>query len=613
MTLAQQILGLFKGHPGYVAVGKDDGSFAPYPSAPSVAMLERRHLAGEASLGFYLLDEESRVWCCCADYDDKPKNPDPHWRERAAAMYAALESCHLSPLMEVSQSGRGAHVWLFFSAPAPAWIPRAFIRGLAAKLDVPLRELYPRQDAHKPGGGRLGNLVRFPLWNESKFADPQDDWAEIAPVVALSGVGRTTGEELCAAAGELGFGPLEPGDAAAVELPAIEVGRAGGLPPRVAALVAKEWGLLGRRWRGDVSGMNDASASACAQSIATELVRQYVPTGEIAAAVLAWCSGPAADRLSVGGRIADKAARPEWLRATVENAYKFVVARVERKSREGTTFQGAAHAYLDRLAAGAAAYTPSGIGPLDESIDGIEAGDVWVIGARPGDGKSAMGCQWVDNATAAGMPALVISEEMSGVQIGKRRVMSISSLPQDHWSAEHVPGMRREVDIYHAGRAPVHLVENCTTVRRAEEVIEQYAALHGIGIAAVDYAQLLRGEGDTLRERMGDVSDRLTQAAKRNGLRLLMLCQLSRDVDRRGTYEPRMSDLMETSKWEQNADGIIFPWRPCMHDPECADELAYRIIIAKRRHGPIRRPKIETTFDTDRQLIGVSQPGGCPV
>jgi KaiC/GvpD/RAD55 family RecA-like ATPase len=614
MNLAELIIHLFRGHPGYTAVGKGDGTFAPQAGPPNAARLARQHLAGEVALGFYLLDDESRCWCVAADYDSKPEKPDPEWKDKAAALYAALEASHLSPVMEVSQSGEGAHVWLFFSKPTPAWIPRAFLRELASKFNLSLREIYPRQDAHKPGGERVGNLVRFPLWNFSRFADPADDWKELDPVEVLSAAGRTTGDELCAAAGEMGFGPLEPTDGA--ELPKIDVGTAGagGLSARVAALVAKEWSLIGRRWRGDVAGMNDPSASACAQSIATELVRLYVPTAEIAAALVDWCNGPTAARLSVNGKIADKAARPDWLRDTVANAYRFVIDRTERRSREGTTFQGAAHAFLDLLAAGTIQHTPSGVGPLDESIDGIAAGEVWVIGARPGDGKSALGCQWVDAASGQGMPALVISEEMSHTQIGKRRVMGISNLPQEHWSADHVPGMRREVDAYHKGRAPVHVVENCTTVRRAVEVIEQYAALHGVGIAAVDYAQLLQGEGDTLRERMGDVSDRLTQVAKRNGLRLLMLCQLSREVDRRGTYEPRMSDLMETSKWEQNADGIVFPWRPCLHDAECRDDLrTYMMVIAKRRNGPIRKPRVVTTFDTDRQLIGVTRLEDIPV
>jgi KaiC/GvpD/RAD55 family RecA-like ATPase len=597
MTLAELMISRFRGRADYIAAGTRGGTFEPEQGAISAQRLERSHLAGEQCLGFYVLDEQSRAWCTCVDFDNKASDPNPEWRAKAEQVYFGLTECGLSPLVEISQSGDGCHVWLFFAEATPAWIPRAWWRAMERKLGVKFKEVFPKQETLTGKG--IGNLVRYPLWNKSEFVSPEWEWRAVDPVEALTEARPTNGTDLNLLAFQLGMGELAPEQKSSVTPVIVDSGTML-LPLRVQKLVSREWTLIGRRWKGDTGGMKDPSRSAVAMSIAVELVRLYVPTPEIAAALRYWCTRNGA---------ADKAERDDWISLTVTKAYDFIVNRTEEKSAKSPlTFETAVQKYLDTLERGQAAHLGSGLRVLDESIDGVAPGEVVVIAARPGHGKSALGFQWLDSAARAGVPGLLLSEEMAAEQVGKRRLASISKLDSEHWGRETVAQLRDESKRYHEKTAPVHMVENCGTIDRAEEIIDQFAAVHGVGIVAVDYLQLLGSRGEGRYEVVTEVSRRIKQCTARNGLRTLLLCQLNREVEKRNDHEPKLSDLRESGQIEQDADLILFLQWPSKFDANMPRNL-YRIYGAKRRNGPIRRPLIETTFDANRQIIG-GEDGG---
>lgn len=592
MTLAEHILARFRGRQNVVAKGAGEG-FEPWhiPTGMPAGILESKHLGGELCYGFYLLDTDNRCWCSCVDFDNKPDAPDPNWREKAEQLFVVLTHCQLSPLVEISQSGNGCHVWLFFSEATEAWVPRAWWRALSQKIGAEFREVYPRQDSL--AGKGLGNLVRYPLFNQSCFVDPENDWAPVDPSKALEAVRPTSATDLNLLAFQLGMSSLQPDPKATVVLTA-DIGEL--LPLRVQKLVDRKGSLLSRRWAGDMSGMKDRSKSALAMSICVELVRLYVPTPEIASSLRYWCRANGAE---------GKGDRDDWISGTVAKAYDFIIDRTEAKSAEATTFQRACHQYIDIIEAGQQPHLSSGIYEIDQSVDGIAAGEVCVIAARPGHGKTALAAQWCDHASQHGMACLLISEEMSAQEIGKRRLQSVTSVPAEQWVKASVPHMRKEVDEHHALAAPVYLVENCNTIDRAEEVIDQFCSLHGVGLVAIDYLQLLGARSGERYEVVTEISRRVKQATRRNGCRTILLSQLNREVEKRPDFEPRLSDLRESGQIEQDADLVLFAQWPCKFDSDIP-ETEYRIIAAKRRNGPIRTPKIETRFDAARQVFGFS-------
>lgn len=584
MSTSEIILKYFRGRADHVAVADDGKTFRPVklndPLKPE--WLESEHLGGKRCLGFYLMQEDNRVWCSCVDFDSKPENPDPLWRDKAEAVYYFLANVGLSPVVEISQSGSAAHVWLFFSEATEAWIVRAFWQAVSVKLDVPFVEIYPRQD--RLTGKGMGNLVRYPLWNQSHFVDAEKDFERINPEEAFENIQTTDGPNLKLLSWSWGGGELKP------EVEVVEGGR---LPARVQSRIDNRNSLFSRRWHGDMDGMQDQSRSALAQSICCELVRTYVPTPEIEQALRVWCEEHGYE----------KGKRDDWIQSTVRKAYDFVLRRTEQKSTSAGTIQDAALSYVQKLKTGKQLVIPSGIAELDKSIDGVSPGEMAVIAARPSHGKTAFAMQWIDNAAKDGISCLLISEEMSKAEIGKRALLSITDLAEEHWGTS-TSKLEEDICDHYEPRQEVHLVESVNNIDRCEEIIDQYCSVYGVKLVAVDYLQLLGSRNAKRYETVTEISQRLKQAATRNECALLALCQLNRSVENRDGNIPKLSDLRESGQIEQDADLVLMLQWPLRMNPQHSDPSEYRIFCAKRRNGPIRETFVTTKFNPSRQQFG---------
>lgn len=530
-------------------------------------------------MGFYLMRQDSTVFASCVDFDNKPQRPDPQWESKTEKLYMALVGADLPAVVELSQSGTAAHVWLLFDKPARAGVVRQFWLRLADHIDIDAKEIYPRQD--ELGGKGIGNLVRYPLWNKSRFVDIENEWREQPPQEALRQ--KTTEEDLHIAAQKLGLGSI---------LPRLRERSGVKQSLRFEADLATV-GLLQRRWSGNTTGLKDPSRSALVLSIATELVRRYYPTDEIDAAIRRWCRE----------NKYEKGDRDDWVRMTIEKAYEFIVSREEVRSVGASTLKDACHELLDSATLGHP-HISTGIFEIDESMEGVLPGELCIIAARPSHGKTAFALQWVDKVASDGMPSLVISEEMSRAQMASRAIHGITFVPSKDWHNCRV-SVKREVDAHYQDRAPIYVVEGCATIDRCEEVIAQFCSVHNVGFIVVDYLQLLSARGkDSRYEIVTDISRRLKQAAIRHACALIVLSQLNRQIDMRESRTPKLSDLRESGQIEQDADTVMFLQWPHRFDPT-RSETEYQIVVAKRRNGAIRNPVIQTAFNQWRQRIGL--------
>lgn len=583
MTLPQQILARFRGRPDYVAVPNGAQGFQPKQLAEPMRpeWLEAEHLGGNRCLGFYLMTEASEVYATAVDFDNKPDNPDEEWQDKTERLYYGLCQLDLHPVVEVSQSGNAAHVWLFSDAPMPAFIVRRFWYAVAESCDVPLVEIYPRQD--RLSGKGLGNLIRYPLWNLSRFVDVErDDWPQIDAEQLLAGIRPTDAETLAGHVYDLtGVAPRERTQEADSR----------GLSRRVAQLVDRPNTLLGRRWGGDMQGLNDKSRSALCLSIACELVRNYVPTEDVATALRVWCAEQGYE----------KGERDDWIDTTVERAYDFLGARQTERTTTWT-IEDAAAEYVDELRRGIPPHIGSGISELDYSIDGVAPGEVCIIAARPSHGKTAFAMQWVDHAAERGTPCLLISEEMSKLELGKRALLSISELEFGDWHGRE-DELVASIRAHYAHRAKVFGLESVQSIDAVERLVDQYVQIHGVGLVAVDYLQLLGSDQQRRYDSVTDISRRLKQTATRNGVAMLVLCQLNREVEKREGHEPQLSDLRESGQIEQDADTVLMLQWDCRVSKE-ANPKDYRVFVRKRRNGAIRVTCVGTEFDASRQRFG---------
>lgn len=583
MSIASLILGLFAGRQDYVAIPNPNGGFQPQQlSKPLPAKwLESEHLGGNRCFGFYLMDENSQVRCSAVDFDNKPSRPDPHWQRKAEQMYFALCQLGLSPLVEVSQSGTAAHVWLFFDEPVDAWLVRQFWAAAAKQASVPIVEVYPRQDALTGKG--LGNLIRYPLFNLSRFVDVENEWQTLEAEATLASAKRTDATTLKTLTYQIsGHTPSKP------ELGVSE----SGLPAKVHRLLLREHTLLSRRWRGDFEGLTDPSRSACCQSIACELVRLYVPTPEIEQTLRAWCEK----------ENYEKGDRDEWIAATVAKAYDFIGGREAERISTSWTLEDAVHEYVDSLAGDADEWVTSGVDVLDNSVDGIAVGEMCVIAARPSHGKTAFALHWVDSAAKAGVPCLLVSEEMSRREIAKRALLRISEFDVSEWRTNR-DELHVSIADHYAERSKVYGVESCQSIEEVERIVGQHCDLYGVKLVAVDYLQLLESKKGSRYESVTDISRRLKQLAMRHRVAMLCLCQLNREIEKRPGNRPQLSDLRESGQIEQDADTVLFLQWPFRMDAK-EDPTEYQVWCAKRRNGPIRSPLVKTVFDSERQQFG---------
>lgn len=583
-TVPELLTDLFRGRPDVIAVAPQGQHFRPHkldePLPPE--WVEKRHLAGLADIGVYPLLDDDRCWFACIDFDDHADNPDPHWREKLEACYYAASSFGIEATAEVGQSGTGGHLWVFFESPVPAYKARQLMFAIAGTVDVPVREIYPRQD-RRPSGG-YGNLIRLPLARKSYFFDPESG-EPLEPLDALRSVRKIdeakVGEVVYAATGSL---PVPPA--------AVQVEVSPGISPRVSQLVKVEGTLLAKRWAGDMIGLHDRSTSALVQSIACELVRLYCPTEEIVRACQAWCRE----------HNYENGEREQWVRHTVEKAYSFIVQRHEASPT--SDFVAAAEEYFRLKESGALDSIPFGIDPLDRSIDGVGRGQVCVIAARPSHGKSLLALQWSIEAAKMGKRALFVSEEMSVVEIGQRVLSRVVG-------NQPVKDPIHHVRKFFAGSKPPIIVTNTGDIEDLERTVEMHVRLHNIEVVVVDYLQLLRAAGSRY-EAVTEISRRLKQLAGREQLYLMVLSQMNRAVEHRDGRQPNSTDLRESGQIEQDADLVIFLTWPCKYDAS-VPESDYVFHVCKRRNGPIRNRVVQCSIWPDRAYLGEEAPPLPPI
>ena len=566
---SNEIIKWFHGRSDYVAMASGK-AFIPYelkepPLTPET--LEELHLSQKTCLGFYLMTPDNEVYCSCLDFDDHGE--DPEWRAKATSYYYLLVERGLNPVMEVSSSGSGAHLWLCFPEPVPAVQARSFWKAVSEHVGIPIKEIYPRQDVLADEG--LGNLIRFPLFNKSRFVDVEDDWNTITPEIQ-----PTTGSDLIEVAAELGQ-----------SLKTEAAPKDSYLSQRVMEILQWPDSLLSRRWSGDTEGLNDKSRSTICFCLARELVYQRVCTDHIKAAVRYWMEE-------------NDYHKPEkWIDHTVMKAYE-MMSKKDAEAEGEEDIASCAMLFIKQL--GKHQHLGCGIQAVDQSIDGIGPGEVCILAARPGHGKSSLALQWLDYQSSRDVPTLLLSAEMSRYELGRRMVQRLIGGDEEQWVFKK-DQTASEVTEYFEDR-PRPYVKCITTIKEVEEAIEYYVREHAVQLVAIDYLQLLSGEKESRYEEVTDLSRRIKIAARTHNIGILTLCQVSREVDKRDSVHFNLSDMKESGGIEQDADMILGGyWHGRGDKKHGGSAEQFELHAIKRRNGPIRKTKMEFRFLAEKQLF----------
>ncbi len=227
---------------------------------------------------------------------------------------------------------------------------------------------------------------------------------------------------------------------------------------------------------------------------------------------------------------------------------------------------------------------------LDKITAGLHKGEMTIIAARPGVGKTAFVGQLILNLAKKGNSCVLFSLEMTKEQLAKRllsneadinsqRIRYAKTLNDNEWDK-----ITSAMGII--GNLPIFINDTATTVQEIRGFCRDLRNKNRLDVIAVDYLQLCKSlaKAPTREREVAELSWSLKQLSKEFNVPVIVLSQFSREAEKQGR-EPVLSDLRDSGAIEQDADNIIFLHVPKEVEPE-QDNFDIKVIIAKQRNGP---------------------------
>ena len=257
---------------------------------------------------------------------------------------------------------------------------------------------------------------------------------------------------------------------------------------------------------------------------------------------------------------------------------------------------------LDRMqeqADGAASqdFVSTGLSEFDELLNGgPRGGELVILGARPGMGKTALAVGVAEHvADAHGLPVAMFSMEMPKAQLQSRRLAMRSRVPlsrikrAQRLNDSDWPRIADATD--YLRRAPFFINDqsglNINQLRAKARGIRRRAG--SLGLIVVDYLGLMAGNDpkQTRAYQLEEVTKGLKGLAKELNCPVILLCQVNRAVEQRADPVPMLSDLRDSGAIEQDADCVAFVHREIVAKPDLGAEWRdyAKLFVAKQRDG----------------------------
>ena len=239
----------------------------------------------------------------------------------------------------------------------------------------------------------------------------------------------------------------------------------------------------------------------------------------------------------------------------------------------------------------------TGFPMLDKMTNGFKSGELIIIAARPGIGKTTLAVNFAINAALKyGKSVAMFDLEMSSLQVAQRFICATGRVPMDM-----VKGGTKDNNAWATLFETKKILENSniyiddtTTITPAEILSKcrKLKAQNGLDMVIIDYLQLMKAEKSSKdgnrQQEVADLTRSIKLAARELGVPILLLSQLNRESEKRTDKKPMLSDLRESGSIEQDADIVMFI-------ADIADESVeqntnddakdYTLVIAKHRNG----------------------------
>lgn len=260
----------------------------------------------------------------------------------------------------------------------------------------------------------------------------------------------------------------------------------------------------------------------------------------------------------------------------------------------------------------------TGFTGLDNILGGLQKSDLIILAARPSVGKTSLALDMARNvALKTKQPVGIFSLEMSKEQLVDRLLVSQADV--DLWKMRtgrltddddfqrigHAMGLLAEAPVFIDDSATANIMEIRTKARRLQSEHKS------LGLIVIDYLQLMESRsGENRTQEVSEITRGLKSIARELNVPVLALSQLSRAVESERPPIPKLAHLRESGSIEQDADVVMFIYRPAVYDHDIEEEkrnLA-EIIIAKHRNGPTGRVRLtfverKASFDNREERL----------
>jgi len=253
---------------------------------------------------------------------------------------------------------------------------------------------------------------------------------------------------------------------------------------------------------------------------------------------------------------------------------------------------------------------PSGFKKLDELTYGWQPGELIIIGGRPGMGKTAFALSMIRNiAVQFNQAVAVFSLGKSSVQIITRMISSETGIPSGKLRKGNLEPYEWEMlnmKLDNLSNSPIYIDDTSSlSIADLKTKVSKLVTQQNVKLIIIDYLQLMTNNDLTTNreEEIASISRNLKILAKELNISIITLSQLSRDIELRGgSKRPMLSDLLRSGAIEQNADIVMFLYRPDYYgftewddEEHTPCEGQAELMVAKHKNGGLDNIRLKFT------------------
>ena len=225
----------------------------------------------------------------------------------------------------------------------------------------------------------------------------------------------------------------------------------------------------------------------------------------------------------------------------------------------------------------------TGFFDLDALTDGLHNGELTVVGARPGVGKTTFALQIAENIAKKGKSIAYVSLEMSETQMIQKMLSMrthVNSRKIRNGDLDEQELERIGLDCVSLAELKINLITKASTIQQIETTTRKLKNKDNLDLLVIDYLQLVRNAGiyKNREQEVADISRTLKLLSLELDIPIIALCQLNRNASR---MEPTLADIRESGAIEQDADNVIFLYQ------ENQENNIVKVDLQKQRAGNI--------------------------